>query len=335
MSQLNRIVVLGAIWVSLGYADAGILSLRPLYTPETAVLNPALVDLWGTILSFRIEPDAKAGYRVILSGEQFLTFRLVQLGTETIADCEFPDKPFEPRLPMHRFARLRLEGNALRVDWLRLQGPRLPMHRFARLRLEGNALRVDWLGSKELGQRIVRTGSPRHEQLEIDGEDVLLLTGSTAELQHFLLECLKQPVAFEDSEKFERAGPEPRVADLNQQSWAVVYNCCASPEASATALRHAEEAVSLAAGDAEYWRTLATARYRMGRFTDALAAIGRAESLRKEASPDDLALRAMTLQRLGQEEASRRDLDGLRQMLASHRYCGDEETRSLLQEAEK
>jgi tetratricopeptide (TPR) repeat protein len=308
MSQLNRIVVLGAIWVSLGYADAGILSLRPLYTPETAVLNPALVDLWGTILSFRIEPDAKAGYRVILSGEQFLTFRLVQLGTETIADCEFPDKPFEPRLPMHRFARLRLEGNALRVDWL---------------------------GSKELGQRIVRTGSPRHEQLEIDGEDVLLLTGSTAELQHFLLECLKQPDAFEDSEKFERAGPEPRAADLNQQSWAVVYNCCASPEASATALRHAEEAVSLAAGDAEYWRTLATARYRMGRFTDALAAIGRAESLRKEASPDDLALRAMTLQRLGQEEEARRDLDGLRQMLASHRYCGDEETRSLLQEAEK
>src|ERR1039458_4711843 len=230
MSQLNRIVVLGAIWVSLGYADAGILSLRPLYTPETAVLNPALVDLWGTILSFRIEPDAKAGYRVILSGEQFLTFRLVQLGTETIADCEFPDKPFEPRLPMHRFARLRLEGNALRVDWL---------------------------GSKELGQRIVRTGSPRHEQLEIDGEDVLLLTGSTAELQHFLLECLKQPDAFEDSEKFERTGPEPRAADLNQQSWAVVYNCCAkvlqysaSPAARLTAssacLRVVAEASGLA-----------------------------------------------------------------------------------------
>ena len=98
MSQLNRIVVLGAIWVSLGYADAGIGSLRPLYTPETAAVNPALVGLWvdGGI-TFRIEPDAKAGYRVILSGEQYLTFRLVQLGTETIAGVAFPGKLFDPR----------------------------------------------------------------------------------------------------------------------------------------------------------------------------------------------------------------------------------------------
>jgi hypothetical protein len=30
------------------YAKAGIVSLRPLYTPETAVLNPAIVDLWSS-----------------------------------------------------------------------------------------------------------------------------------------------------------------------------------------------------------------------------------------------------------------------------------------------
>ena len=84
-------------------ADAGILSLRPLYTPETAVLNPALVDLWGTILSFRIEPDAKAGYRVILSGEQFLTFRLVQLGTETIEEARRDLDGLRQMLASHRY----------------------------------------------------------------------------------------------------------------------------------------------------------------------------------------------------------------------------------------
>lgn len=290
------------------FADGGIASLRPLYTPETAVLNPALVDLWvdgGT--SFRIEPDDKAGYQVILGGEQFLAFRLVQLGSETIADIVFPSKLFEPRLPMHRFGRIRLEGNALLVDWL---------------------------GSEELEQRIVRSGSPRHEQVDADGEDLLILTGSTAELQRFLLDCLKQPDAFKESDKYERAGPEPRAVELNDRSWAVVSDRSARPDACASALKQAEEAVKLIPGDPNYWNTLGAAQYRAGRFSEALAAITRAGQLRKADSPEDMVFRAMAHHQLGEKAEAKKLLGDLQKMLGDSRYREDLDMLKLLHQAE-
>lgn len=47
------------------YAEAGIVSLHPLYTTETAVRNPALVGLWTGDFTIRIGPDGEAAYGVI------------------------------------------------------------------------------------------------------------------------------------------------------------------------------------------------------------------------------------------------------------------------------
>jgi hypothetical protein len=323
MSQLNRIVVLGAIWVSLGYADAGILSLRPIYTPETAAVNPALVDLWTETtehsfgITFRIEADGDTGYQVVSGREQVATIHLVQLGGETIADLVFiQQKSFFPQLSVHYFARLRVEGNTLHVDGL---------------------------GGEKLVERIERTGSPRYERLRMEGpdEDYLVLTASTAELRQFVLDFLKRPEDF-DSSTYERAGPKQRAADLNEQSWAVVSWRGASPEAWATALKQAEEAVRLVSDDPEYWSTLGAAQYRVGRFNESLAALARAEQLRNAASIEDLIFRAMSHQQLGQKEKAQTVLLGeLSKMLRDprnlgdlQRYCGEQDKRSLLREAE-
>ncbi|MCX6629841.1 MAG: hypothetical protein NTW28_19660 [Candidatus Solibacter sp.] len=319
MSQLNRIVVLGAIWVSLGYADAGIVSLRPLYTPETAVLNPALVDLWTDKgITFRIEADGDTGYQVVVDREQVATIHLVQLGGETIADLVFiQQQSFFPQLSIHYFARLRVEGNTLHVDGL---------------------------GGEKLVKRIERTGSPRYERLPMEshGEDYMVLTASTAELRQFVLDFLKLPEDFADSSTYERAGPKERAADLNERRWAVVSGR-SSPEEYAKGLERAQEAVRLVPSDPEYWSTLGAAQYRSGAFNESLGALARAEQLRNAASIEDLIFRAMSHQQLGQKEKAQTVLLGeLSKMLGDprylgdlQRYCGDQDKRSLLLEAEK
>src|ERR1039458_3449612 len=111
------------------YADAGVVSLRPLYTQETAVLNPALVDLWTDKqnkedwfnVTFRIESGSDKGYRVVYGQEEIAAIHLVQLGGETIADIVFGQQSLFPQLSVHCLARLRVEGSTLRVDAVRTQ----------------------------------------------------------------------------------------------------------------------------------------------------------------------------------------------------------------------
>jgi hypothetical protein len=185
----------------------------------------------------------------------------------------------------------------------------------ARLRVEGSTLRVDGLGGEKLLDQIQRTGSPRYERLSGGDwdENVWVLTASSAELRHFVLDCLKQPDAFVTS-IYWRAGPKERAA----------------------------EAVKLDAGKPDYWSTLGAAQYRVGAFNEALAALARAEQLRKSASPDDLIFRAMSHQQLGQTVEAKAILLGeLSKMLGDpgnlgdlQRYCGEQDERSRLREAE-
>lgn len=298
------------------HAEAGIVSLRPLYTPETAFLNPAIVDLWSSTghdslfhLTFRIEPDGDTGYQVSGREEQFATVHLVQLGGETIADIVFiQEKSFFPQFSGHYFARLRVDGNTLHADWL---------------------------GGEALVEQMERSGSPRFERLSDQGwdEDLLVLTGSTAELRQFVLDCLKRPDAFSPF-TYGRADPEERAADWNERSWAVVSGR-ASPEAYAKALERAEEAVRLASDDPNYWNTLAAARYRVGRFSEALGALTRAGQLRHADSPEDLAFRAMAHYQLGERQAAKKLLGEVQKMLGDSRYREDQERLRLLHEADE
>lgn len=311
------------------YADnAVIISLRPLYAPETTVLNPALVGLWTDggkeflRVTFRIEPDGDSGYQVVVDQKEIMTLHLVQLGGENIADIVI----------------------SVRQDLTAA----LVVHYFARLRVDGNTLHVDFLGGEKLLQRIERARSPRYEPLT-EGDwnrDFLILPASTAEFRQFVMDCLKQSDAFGPSTEmagtYERAGPEETAADLNQQSWSTVSSSGGHPEAYAIALQQAEEAVRLVPDKPDYWTTLGAARYRAGRFNEALAALTRAKQLRKSASIEDLIFHAMSQQQLGQKDEAKAVLLGeLSKVLGDprylgdlQRYCGEQDKQSLLREAE-
>jgi hypothetical protein len=299
--------------------ESEFVALRPLYTTETAVLNPALVDLWSNILSFRVEPDGHRGYvlKDPTDEQEIGRFHLVQLGGETVADVVFGD--VQPLLLLQ-----------------------LPVHCFARVRVEGGSLHVAWLGTGELARQIERTGLPRHERLQVEGrdDDFVVLTASSAELRKFLLDCLKLPDAFGDPGDFERAGPQDRAADLNGQSRHVAIGQ-ASREAYAAALKQAEEAARLVPGEPAYWSTLGAAQYRAGFFNEALAALARAAQLRKSATPEDLIFRAMAHLQLGQTAEAKAALGEASELLRDprslgelERYCGDQDSRNLIHEAE-
>jgi tetratricopeptide (TPR) repeat protein len=321
------------IAAAIAWAGGGIVSLRPLYTEETVVSNSALVDLWTDrndsctnfclTITLRIEPDGDSGYDVILpQGQQVAaTMHLVQLSGETIADIVFNSQESFP--------------------------PKLDIHFFARIRVDGDTLHTDFLGGEKLLQQIERTGSPRFERLT-EGDwkgDVLILPASTADLRQFLVDCLKQPDAFGDSTKtstLKRAGPKERAADLNQRSRTTANWPGAGPEAYAAALQEAEEAITLVPTDADYWSTLGAARYRAGRFSEALVALTRAEQLRKSVSIEDLIFRAMSHKQLRQEDEAKAILLGELSKLFGdprylgdmQRYCGEQDKRSRLEEAE-
>jgi WD40 repeat protein/serine/threonine protein kinase len=112
------------------------------------------------------------------------------------------------------------------------------------------------------------------------------------------------------------------------------------------ALVQAEEACALAPDDGPCLTALGMARYRLGRYEEALPALTRAEPLNTarppgrpmgapgEAHPSDLALLALTHHRLGHAEDARRYLARAREAMKNTRTPDDEEAAALLREAE-
>ena len=110
-------------------------------------------------------------------------------------------------------------------------------------------------------------------------------------------------------------------------------------------LVQAEAACALTPDDGPCLTALGIARYRLGRYEEALQVLTRAEPLNTarppgrppgapgEAHPSDLALLALTHHRLGRAEA-RPYLSRTREVMKDPRRANDEEAAALLREAE-
>ena len=309
-----KLLLLPAAAVLLHAQVWRVVSLHPLYTPETEVRKPALEDLWtedpGIItINFRLEPDKAGGYQVVM-GKPAAELHFVQLGKETLADVVFAQESSGE----HLFAPL-------------------DMHLIFRFRLEGDTLHVDVLGSDELYNRMKETGSPRHEVLDAKSDDSpnLILTASTAELRQFLLDNQEKPDAFSECLVVHRAGPDLRAQELNERSWDTVSDRSGSAESYSNALDQAQEAVRLVPDSANYWNTLAAALYRTDQYSQALAAIAYAVELRGKTVPEDLAFQAMALHKTGKTEDAVKVLADLQKLVADPRECGDENQRLYLE----
>jgi eukaryotic-like serine/threonine-protein kinase len=124
----------------------------------------------------------------------------------------------------------------------------------------------------------------------------------------------------------------------NDASWAVVAAQGRPTEAYVRALLDAEVAVRLAPDDGMILNTLGVARYRAGKFAEALDTLSRSNELNAaggaESMPADLAFLAMAHHRLGQSTEARAMLEKLRVAMKQVKWKDDPESRGFFREAE-
>lgn len=119
----------------------------------------------------------------------------------------------------------------------------------------------------------------------------------------------------------------------HRESWALVRRPYLNVFQYRFALLQAEHAWRLARDRQEYRTGLGAARYRAGRYREAIETLGKADRLDKS-SPAALAFLAMAHHQLGQEEQARAVLARLRQILDQPRGTKDAETLDLVHEAQ-
>jgi WD40 repeat protein len=124
-------------------------------------------------------------------------------------------------------------------------------------------------------------------------------------------------------------------AALNQASWDVVCKPGADAAAYQRALGQAKAACRLVGpNNAGYVNTLGVAYYRVGKYREAVATLGRSDKLRKEV-PHDLAFLAMAHHQLGQEIQAQATLTQLREVMKQPRWAKDAEAQGFVREAEE
>jgi WD40 repeat protein/tRNA A-37 threonylcarbamoyl transferase component Bud32 len=134
-----------------------------------------------------------------------------------------------------------------------------------------------------------------------------------------------------------RLHPEDPFA-LNKASWRVVAGRTASPAAIAKALHQAEAACRVEPDNGGYLNTLGVARYRAGKYPEALETLTRSDRLNsaryKSPQPADVAFLAMTYHHLGQPDKAQAALARLRELVKKPVWSNNQEATAFLREAE-
>jgi WD40 repeat protein len=122
---------------------------------------------------------------------------------------------------------------------------------------------------------------------------------------------------------------------INDVAWRLVLPTTAPADARRTALRAAQTAAAAASPDWSTLNTLALAHYRNENYHDALATEEQARNYRKDPEPADLAIIAMSQQKLGRRDDAIASLDNLRHEMLKPSNAKDEEAQALLKETEE
>jgi tetratricopeptide (TPR) repeat protein len=123
---------------------------------------------------------------------------------------------------------------------------------------------------------------------------------------------------------------------LDSASWEIVRSAGAPAERYAQALRYAEAANRLAPEVGRYLTTLGVARYRAGRYKDALQTLTSADQAKrqtdKQSLPSDLAFLCMAQHQLGMKVEARATFEQLTQVMKP--WAGNAEYEGFRREAE-
>jgi len=124
---------------------------------------------------------------------------------------------------------------------------------------------------------------------------------------------------------------------LNDTSWLLARDPKQTRDAYLRAARYAEVACELAPDDGSFLDTRGAARYRAGRYREAIVDLDR-PAVRDAVAPDGplparLAFLAMAQHQLGQKDMARRTLAQLRDVMRALPWSADAESKALLGEA--
>lgn len=174
---LSTVVVL---LLSLLGACGPVLSIHPLYTDKDVVFDPALLGTW-------IDPTDKAGSPLIFERAGNNSYK----ASMRLSDQARVDGIFEVHL-------VKLQGQVFldavqtrnRISGQEVDlGIAVPGHVLARVSIEGNALRLNFL-DQEWIKKELKSGKISIPHEEVD--QAVVLTASTSELQKFALEHEEQ-----------------------------------------------------------------------------------------------------------------------------------------------
>ncbi|TWT41724.1 Serine/threonine-protein kinase PknB [Phycisphaerae bacterium RAS1] len=121
---------------------------------------------------------------------------------------------------------------------------------------------------------------------------------------------------------------------LNDAAWTLVKTAGRPAAEYRRALRMAETACDMSPRVGSYLNTLGIARFRCGRYAEALETLA-ASRARNGEHPADVAFAAMSLQKLGRSEEAARELVHLRELMGQPWFARDELWQQFLREAEK
>ena len=163
---------------------AGTVSLHPLVTDENAVTEPALLGRWDDMTISQLHPSE---YEACGKDEDELCFRfrLTRIGSELFADIQ------PGRVPK---AGIDLSRDVIFS----------PMHFFARVSIQGDELRVEFMTKDWLDDQVQREGYPAHGVLD----DTVVLVASSDEVKQFVGRYAFSADAFEKATVLHR-GSEP------------------------------------------------------------------------------------------------------------------------------
>ena len=181
------------IFLSLGIALfilGCVPSLHPLYTDKELVFNPALVGTWLDV------DDEKDTWTFRKSEEK--AYKLIQYQSKGDT-AEF--EVHLVQLGEFLFLDTQVEGpEMINNDFYRMHF--IPGHIFSRVRLEGDNLSLAMLDPDSLKKMIEEKKADIGH--ELFGDDGIVLTAPTAELQKFMLKSAGDTEAFGEPMKLKR-----------------------------------------------------------------------------------------------------------------------------------
>jgi WD40 repeat protein/tRNA A-37 threonylcarbamoyl transferase component Bud32 len=219
--------------------------------------------------------------------------------------------------------------------------------------LRGHANGVICVAFSSDGQRIVSgstdetakvwdTSEPSAEQLlRRVASDLVIGLYQTHLLKTGVIEQIRRDPKLDESlrrlalELARRSTEDPNL--LNDTSWYLARDPKRGHQDYLRAARYAEVACALAPDDSSFLDTRGAARYRAGRFREALVDLGRspgsATTGAQSALPARLAFLAMAERQLGQRDLARRTLAQLRAAMRTPPWSSDAESKALFVEA--